>query len=177
MRIANMAMDNENVDVLDRVQKKPVDSSTADSMMVAYTASQRSPLAALGYDPRVLTISPKEKNEDVKPNIGGLFIKGHDKIWTTGQYDSTIVHESLHRGMEKLRKANMLPKEASDIREEYLVRAFMAKHFGDVEMGRGEAGDKQVASGKKVIERYSKILDKIEESAAALQQQERRSTR
>ena len=60
-----------------------------------------------------------------------------------------------------------IPKYYSD---EYIVRALMVRHFGDIEMGLGEKGDQQVNFSKTFVP--ANILDKIEKRAAGMISQE-----
>lgn len=173
-RIAGIAHRTDSEDVMDKIPRNKVGQEVSDSMTAAYVAAQRSPLAAIGFDPRRITTSPKTGNEDLLINIAGVYDPTHDQIWSSGKYDSTLVHESLHRGMEKLRKAGMLPESANKIQEEYLVRAFMLKHFGDVEKGRGDKSDSQISIAKDfTLKKSLNVLNEIEDAAAKLYAKER----
>ena len=168
-----------NNDMLSEVPTRPIDQEMSDTTSKAWLAAQRSPIMSLGFDPRAMTTSPKKGNEDLKININGSYTPSSDEIWTSGQYDSTIVHESVHRALEKLRKANMMPPLPGrdfakvDLDGETVTRAFMAKYFGDIEKGRGEKSDEQVTRGQRILKEYGDYLSKIEESAAKLIAKER----
>lgn len=155
----------------DSPKRAPVGTDIADDMYQAHLASQRSPLAALGFDPRAMTFSPKS---DTELNVAGLYYPDKDLIWNSGKYKSTPVHESMHRGIGQLEKAGMLPKEARSHKEELLVRALMQKHFGsDVEI-RPDAllGNAQVERSRKYLN--DPLLKQIEDSAATLYHKKQR---
>lgn len=147
-----------------------VDQKMSDEMGIAWLASGKSPVAALGFDPRkISTAVPSEGAKEF--NIAGQYTPSTDSILTMGAYNSTIVHESTHRGLEMLRKAGMMPKKAEELDEEKLTRLFMMKHFGEIEKGRGKVADDQI---KYAIDRYKynpdykEMMDQIEAAAQKL---------
>lgn len=125
--------------------------ATAELYEKAQLAINRSPIAALGYDPRHINLDVKSPKD---MNIVGLYSPGSDQLWANAHYPDVVVHESVHRGLEKLRQAKddddkpIVPKELwsklpDD--EEYIVRYIMARHMGDPEKGGGPSNDKQRA--------------------------------
>lgn len=113
--------------------------STIDSMKndlyAAAIASNYVPLAALGLDPRKV-------NWDVsgeKMNIAGMYSPKNDRMYvSSGSSDnSTLLHEAVHRGIEKIRNDPALPKDIkrrmSGDNEEYFVRYLMEKFVGNPE--------------------------------------------
>jgi hypothetical protein len=121
----------------------PGTPDTAQGYEAAQLAILRSPIAALGYDPR-------NTNLDVKTgpgmSIAGVYTPETNSVYSNAAYPSNIVHESTHRGLETLRKAGLIPKELQDRlpqTEENIVRYIMALHMGDPEGGRGDESDKQ----------------------------------
>ena len=159
------AFNNSSVGAL---PNRPIDAEMADRLHSAWLATRSSPLAALGFDPRVMISAPSKMTENRNLTLGGTYEPGKDEIFTTGRYDSTFVHESIHRGLQKLRAAGVLPKNAAKYNEERLTRAFMLKYYGDVEKGRGNASDKQMEAGRAILTNPydTKILDEIEAAAA-----------
>jgi hypothetical protein len=157
-----------NQQSLGKLPGKPIDAAMADRLYAAFAATRSSPLAALGFDPRNMISAPSKMTEGRTLTLGGTYTPSTDEIFTTGKYDSTYVHESIHRGIEKLRAAGVLPKEANKYDEERLTRAFMLKYYGDVEKGRGDVSDRHVESGRAFLSnpRDSKVLDEIENAAA-----------
>ena len=155
-------------DVLGKLPGKPIDAEMADRLYAAYAATRSSPVAALGFDPRNMVSAPAKMTEGRTLTLGGAYTPSSDEIFTTGKYDSTFVHESIHRGIEKLRAAGVLPKAADKYDEERLTRAFMVKYYGDVEKGRGDVSDKHVESGRAFLTNPhdSKVLDEIETAAS-----------
>ena len=144
-----------------------VSPSVSDNLMAGYLASQRSALAALGFDPHHMTIgdAPPEKW-----TVSGSYYPKADQILSTGVYPSTTAHESMHRGIEALRQANMLPPGFDDLSEESSVRAQMLRNYGGVETGRGSVGDEQIANGRYYNENrnFSPIMDALETAAQKL---------
>jgi hypothetical protein len=142
----------------------------AELLQSAHLASLRSAIMGLGFDPRRLTVDfggPK--------NLGGFFVPGQDMMWATARHPSAIAHESLHRGLDKLRKADVLSPEERfflDKDEESIVRYIMAKQMGNPEPGAGEFGDAQIKTAVDLFEkgivgsRYKKMLADIEGKAA-----------
>lgn len=146
-----------------------IDKGTSDTIGTAWVAAQRSPIMALGFDPRKMTVTPPV-NGDKGLTAAGFYQPDQDQMWVDGQYKTTFVHESIHRSVELLKKEGKMPKapEAFWASEETLVRAFMYKHFGAAEAGKGDVGDNQVTEGKDLLQRQSAYLDEVEAAAAKL---------
>jgi hypothetical protein len=144
-----------------------VTSDVADNLMAGYLASRRSALAGLGFDPRHMAIShPPEQ----RLNIAGEYDPQSDQILTSGGYPSTTVHESMHRGVEQLRQAGLLPEEANKMSEEAIIRGQMLRNYGNVELGRGTTGDRQIEDGRYYNENrnFAPTMDAIEVAAQKL---------
>jgi hypothetical protein len=149
------------------VGSQPVSPGVSDNLMQGYLASQRSALAALGFDPRHMTIG------DIPPEkwtVSGSYYPKQDQIVSTGIYPSTTAHESMHRGIEILRQAGMLPPDFDKLSDESSVRAQMLRNYGDVEMGRGKLGDEQVNDGRYYNENrnFAPTMDALEAAAQKL---------
>ncbi len=123
-----------------------------DQVLKNWQAAQKSPVAALGFDPRVTihtNLAPDEKL-----TLAGFYRPRTDTLWYSTDHEDTTVHESMHRGIEQLRKADALPQSFKDYTdshgngEEFVVRAMMVKHLGDVELGAGKLNDEQVRDAK-----------------------------
>lgn len=157
-----------NKNALGSLPNQPIDAEMASRLQAAWLATRSSPLAALGFDPRAMISAPSKMTEGRNLTLGGTYEPEKDEIFTTGKYDSTFVHESIHRGLQKLREAGVLPKNADKYNEERLTRAFMLKYYGDVEKGRGEISDKQMETGRAILTNPydTKMLDEIEAAAA-----------
>jgi len=147
----------------------PVDQKTADQLQKAWIASQKSAISSLGFDPRAFILSPPSQK---RLTVAGLYDKSTDTAWYDQNNESAMVHESLHRGMRKLRDAGEMPDPPQGqerISEESLVRALMLKNFGGVEYSGKEkmtAGDRQINAAKYSVD--PKYLDSIEAAAAKL---------
>lgn len=108
----------------------------------AALAANRNPIAALGFDPNRSVMDVMMKNA----TVGGVYEPTADAIYAnmSGTDPSSILHESIHRGIEKLRKnpeaAEILKRLPS---EEYVVRWMMKTFAGDPEKGIGSISDKQ----------------------------------
>jgi hypothetical protein len=159
-------------DQMDSSGKSPlgpqaVSPGVSDNLMAGYLASQRSALAGLGFDPRHMTIAeaPPEKW-----TVSGSYYPKEDQILSTGVYPSTTVHESMHRGLEALRQAGMLPEEANKMSEEAIVRGQMLRNYGDTEVGRGKLGDQQIDDGRyyNTNPNFASTMDAIEIAAQKL---------
>jgi hypothetical protein len=115
--------------------------TTTDAYEAARLAVNRSPIAALGYQPRTTNLDTESGSDAA---VVGSYSPKIDGIYSNAAYPSNLVHESIHRGLEKLRRANVvspeiwanLPKD-----EEYITRYIMASAMGDPEKGRGPAAD------------------------------------
>lgn len=157
-------------DVLGKLPGQPIDAAMADRLYAAFVASRSSPLAALGFDPRAMISAPSAMTEGRNMAVGGQYSPDKDEMFTTGQYDSTFVHESIHRGVEKLRAAGRLPQNISGATEELLTRLLMKQYFGDVEKGRGPESDRQIQSAERWSDsrdpKVPKLLSELETAAA-----------
>jgi len=155
-------------DALGDIPRERVSPEVADQLFEGWVAAKKSPIAALGFDPDKLVTAGKSATGDDKFTLGGTYSPKKDMMFTTGQNNSTYVHESIHRGIEILRKAGKLPEGFDKHDEEIFTRALMLKHFGDVEKGRGDAGDKQVQQGEALLKnpKMIKFIDELEATAA-----------
>lgn len=162
-------------DTLGSIGLQSIDQPTADRLYQAWLAAQSSPVAAVGFDPRRLITAPPAMTAGKQLTIGGSYSPSEDDVFSTGQYDSTLVHESIHRGLQKLREAKLLPASAEKVKEELLTRALMHRYYGHLEKGRGEAADQQVDAAVKSYSKpeYAKILDEVEAAAQQLYYKQR----
>ncbi len=69
----------------------------------AALAVQNSALASLGFDPSKAVADLSRDPHTV--NIAGFFKPRTDELYANAQDPSTIVHESIHRGIDKLSKS------------------------------------------------------------------------
>lgn len=148
--------------------RQPIDKDMADRLYAAWLATRSSPIAAIGFDPRAIITAPSKITEGKDLNYGGVYNRRRDEIFTTGQFDSTYVHEAIHRGVQKLREARMLPNSAAATDDEYLTRLVMKKYFGDIERGMGPESDRQVDAAEQYEKRsVPSVREKIKELEAA----------
>jgi hypothetical protein len=112
------------------------DPQLAQNYEAAQLAVNRSPISALGYDPRMINVDDKSG-----PNVNmyGAYSPNNDGVYSNSSQPSNLVHESTHRGLEKLRTSGVLTPEL-DKRlprdEEDIVRYIMASQMGDPEGGK-----------------------------------------
>jgi len=120
---------------------QPVDQEQKDRLETAWLAANKTALGSLGFDPRNIASTPATKGATT---IAGFYKPETDKIWYNEKYPSTIIHESLHRGIQELKDSGKLPEWFRPSNEETFIRGMMLKHFGNIEMNRGEVGNKQI---------------------------------
>lgn len=143
----------------------PVTELQAEQIHKAWIAAQRSPTAALGFDPHSFVTSDPTKRQ---LTIAGAYRGKDDTLWFDPNHSDAAVHESIHRGLKKLRDNNLFPKAAADIPEEYIVRGLMVKYLGDIEMKSGEAGKAQAEIGKMYLQSRPDIFSAVEKASQQL---------
>lgn len=148
-----------------------VTKETQDALYRAYLAAQRSALASLGFDPRRMITTPADK-EGRSASVTGAYVPDNDKIWTQAEYaPSNPVHESMHRGLNILRKHHGKDKQdviPNDYDEERIVRQMMLHQYGPVEEERNPDA---VANAKLRLDNFyeeRKRLDELERLASQL---------
>lgn len=137
----------------------------ADSMMRQWLAARKSAVASVGFDPRHIVSSPTNKANPL--TAGGVYSRKSDMAWYSRDDESSAVHEMIHRGLQKLIEAGVVPKSSQ---RESVVRGLMLRHFGDIEMGGGKENDKQVDWARNYGDTHE--LDRIEEAAAKYRAQQ-----
>lgn len=110
----------------------------------AALAANRNPIAALGFDPNRTVMDIMLK----KGTLGGAYLPSGDAIYAnvSDTDPSSVVHESMHRGIKRLkeyspRAKELIEKELPD--EESVVRWMMYSTMGDPEKDLGSISDKQ----------------------------------
>ncbi len=131
----------------------------------AALAANRSAIATLGYDPSRAAVDTEMK----KGNIGGAYSPSKDAIYAGAEDPSSIVHESIHRGLQKIRQDPEVKKEISRIPEEMIVRFLMAKVMGDPEKEGGTIDKLERSNALRMMElplvSHDKTVDSIEKAA------------
>jgi len=108
----------------------------ADRLYAAQIAAQRNPVAALGFDTsRMIHTVDAPNLFDAR----GAYLPGNDQMWLGTNSQTTPVHESIHRGIEMLRREspgslNKPGEKYEPFKEEYLVRRAMKNAYGDAEV-------------------------------------------
>lgn len=152
----------------------PLTGEQKSALWKAKLAADKSPVAALGFDLMKTQVTPKGAGFPL--TIAGAYSPKKDVIWADGSYESAPVHESIHRGMEELRKSagdeavdNALKdKFGVKLSEEIVTRAMMLKHFGDVEKTEdpnAKAGNDQIERGRWILNNRPEVLDKLDKLA------------
>jgi hypothetical protein len=150
--------------------RTPGTSDVGDRMGTALAqaalAANRVPVAGLGFDPSRAAFDVKIQN----PTIAGMYGRKEDAIYAALNPDpSAIVHESIHRGLEKLRQnpdlAGLFARLPAS--EELLVRYLMATQAGDPEQGGGKVDQEQRQSALDLIGNgfYRKVLPELNRAA------------
>jgi hypothetical protein len=122
----------QNADLNDK-QNKELRDRVHNLYMKGALAANRSAIASVGFDPKRMVIDTVLEHA----NIGGIYSPDKDSIYAnfTEPQGSTIVHESIHRGLEILRKTN--PDVTKLIKsigsEELIVRYIMASMMVDTD--------------------------------------------
>lgn len=155
-------------EVLQNARLQDLSPENRDAFLQNYIAAQKHPVSAIGYDPHNITYTPNDKGADI--NLEGFYKPSKDSMWYYGKNQDSVVHESFHRGIQKLKEAGLLPKTFNRfaINEETIARMLMLKNFGNIEeTGDGQAGDKQIqiAKEKLTLPEASIILRDLEDAA------------
>lgn len=153
-----------------------------DNILKNWIAAQKSPLSALGFDPRVTIQTPPGSPGAEDLSLAGFYRPDTDTLWYNGDHQDAVVHEAMHRGIQKLRDAGEIPPEAQKqmdelddhgYGEEYLVRALKLRHFGEIEkMPGADAGNRQVNDAKWFMtdslgaRQFNAAMDALEAAAA-----------
>jgi hypothetical protein len=149
-----------------------MNQAQADQLYAAWLASQRSPLAALGFDPRRMAMS----SAGPRLTAAGLYWPDADTMWMDSRYRSAPVHESMHRGFKLMKDAGMKTSPA----EERAVRAMMLRNYGPVEkepeLSDDAPGNRQIAEAQKAMEDrgYREVLEAYDRDASELFQRRNR---
>lgn len=130
-------------------------SEHAEEFNKSIEAIKRSPVSLLGFDPTHNFIT----------RDAGLTTKGGTElggtVWSNAFSPTSLIHESMHRGLDILQKAGY---PISDAEQEMIVRRLMYKHFGDYEGTEGSVAKQQMLSS---LSRLSDAdVSKIEETAS-----------
>ena len=133
------------------------------AIVKATMVSNRIPLAALGYDPRKVFQEVLTKKEKIA--TAGAYDPNSDSIFSFTAFESTIVHESIHRGLQKLKE--QYPEEVKELlpkgfTEEYAVRWIMQEEAGNPEKGDGPENDKQIAAADYIYSNSSERREAVE---------------
>lgn len=127
-------------------------------MMQAALAANRSPIAAMGFNPSGVVMDAEIKN----PSLAGLYDAKQDRMYVPAETNDAIVHESTHRGLQKLREKypeeskeamRVLGAKGPNLSEEMVVRWLMSSKGGDPE---GLAGNIDAAQRQAGIDVFDK---------------------
>ena len=137
------------------------------TMAQAALAANRIPVANLGFDPGRAAVDVKMG----EGNMAGIYSPSKDSMYVSANVSdpSAIVHESIHRGLNKLKQdpamAELLKKLPN---EELIVRYLMATQAGDPEKNGGPVDKQQRSSAMYVLGQsgmYKKELEQLNRAA------------
>jgi len=139
-------------------RQAPLDKDTADRLYAAQIAAQRSPLGYLGYDVNRMVVSPA--GPAIKANYVGEYLPQQDRFWSDLNFPTNPVHESIHRGIELLRRQGT---KIDPEMEEAIVRAQMQKYYGKVE----KTNQEEIDQGSRMLNSpyQVKVMDEINQKA------------
>lgn len=164
---ASAAEDPKVSQVLDLSKNPHVAPDVNNIAMRAALAANRIPVAAVGFDPSRVAL---DTQSGTGVNIAGAYSPLKDAIYQNSAYPSTMVHESIHRGLEQLRRAH--PQEMGKLDtqlpdEEYTVRWLMQNQAGNPESNRGGAAAKQIKTANDLFgdKYYDPALNQLNELA------------
>jgi len=153
-----------------------------NTIMKAGLASNRSPIASVGFDPSKVALDTMIGVVG-QPVLRGVYAPGTDSMYSIVPHDA-ITHESTHRGLQQLRKA--YPEAMGTLEsglpsnEELTVRYLMRTRAGDPEASGGPTDKEQRDQGTAAYnlpfgigEQRQKDLNQIE-GLAALYNKEKR---
>jgi hypothetical protein len=112
------------------VRSEKTTSDTARRFHEQWLAAERSPMAKLGFKPGSHIQTPAGTGGVNMPflgSVGGLYNPNNDRSWSHEKYPDYAVHESIHRALYDLRRAERLPPGLP--RDEDIVRALMNKNY------------------------------------------------
>jgi len=140
-------------------------------------ASQRSGLAALGFDPNRTALDTFHDPHRV--NKTGEYDADNDSIYANAREPSVVLHESIHRGIDKLNKTPFWKKEfdpfMQDPLNESTVRWLMMNKMGnpegkdadaDIEKKQMEKANSLFRGDYSINQRRRELLDQLEGAAA-----------
>jgi hypothetical protein len=142
----------------------PIHDTLGTQLAQAALAANRSPMATLGFDPSRAAIDVRIQN----PTVAGAYAPKTDNMYiAAGAKDpSTIVHESMHRGIRQLRENPELRGLFDRLpSEELIVRYLMATQAGDPEKGGGTIDQQQRDSALKLMPHYGTSMERLNRAA------------
>ena len=126
-----------------------------DRLETAWLAANKTALGTLGFDPRNIASTPATKGAT---SLGGFYSSKNDQSWYNERYPSAVIHESIHRGINKLRDAGKLPDWFKKSDEERFTRGMMLKYFGDIEVQpvtKSGKGNEQIDDARQLMDTNS----------------------
>jgi hypothetical protein len=153
------------------IKQTEITPQLADALHRGWLASRKSAIATVGFDLSKTVISPKSP---AMVSISGFFYPKDDVKWVDMKFESTMIHESLHRGLEVMRRQKILTEKLGSAEEEMLVRVLMQKFFPDLEVQIDEKlvgrkldnKESQAIRGKELLPKLTRLVDDLENRAA-----------
>lgn len=169
---------------------KPEFKGVRDRIGLTYTkaamAVEANPLAKLGFDPKLIMMDVS----NVKTNLSGAYrhpekdkqgFEVGEGMYINATDPSTVVHETMHRGIRMLKERSPRAKELLDSLPDFggnemVVRYMMAKHMGDPEkvdpFGKEDKQRKAAIDmfenrfGKEYVKKVNEVLKIAEDEVA-----------
>jgi len=155
---------------------KSIEPIMKDYYAKAALASEGSGLAKLGFDP---TKFGAAFNTPDRPARSGEYYPDFDQGWADTNHPDAIVHESIHRGIQKLKGSPFWKPEFNEFynnpSNEHLVRHLMEEKMGNPEAEKdtwATAGKSQRDTARFLFNKSPrfderrKLLQQMEEAAA-----------
>jgi hypothetical protein len=157
---------------LEQWQKGTPRLNISDLYGKAALAAEHSALAKLGFDPNRAAMDTL--HDPHRMNVIGYYDPFKDKIYSNAEMPYNLIHESIHRGVDKLRESPYWEKDFGRLEHEDIVRYLMKNKMGDPEaIWKGKPGyDQQIAHAEwnfdkgLYAERNKKLLEAMEKAAS-----------
>jgi len=150
-----------------------IDPETSKRLMAHYIAVQDNPVAKLGFDPS-RHLDTKRKGA-VPLTVGGVYQPRADLVMDFGTGKQVVVHESIHRGIQKLIESKKLSEDtiiflnqrSAKVGKEYsgmsnnelATRMLMLKYHGPIEAVDGDLNKKAIGNLQiRQAAEYSKFM-------------------
>lgn len=138
--------------------------SAADFYTRAQLVANRSPLTALGFDPRRFS-GELDKSEGLsRSGVIGYYAKDKDLGWASDTASDTLAHESTHRGLHLLEQRGWLTDKEKKFVDNFNLNEESVRYL----MNKYASDDPALQQKSNLSEESIKVLEGIEKKAADL---------